>query len=257
MAAVRGMGVAVMTSRSGSLPGAVVAAALGPEGGPLLHAEAVLLVDDHHPEGAEGHLVGEQGVGADEEVDRAVGQAGVDARSAPPAVRPVGEEGDPQRAVALQGGRVGNGQSVEQASAPRRRAARPAPRSAPSARPGARPRRPPAGRPPPPPSCPSPTSPWSSRCMGRGPARSSRMAVDGPRAGPAVSSKGRPVEEPVDQGGRARRPAVDDVADAPGVALEPRLAQHQGQLQPEQLVEGQPAPGRLASRPRWPAGGCG
>ena len=53
MAAVRGMGVAVMTSRSGSPTATVAAPALVPQGGPLLHPEAVLLVDDHHPEGAE------------------------------------------------------------------------------------------------------------------------------------------------------------------------------------------------------------
>ena len=53
MAAVRGIGVAVITSRSGSRPVAVGAAALGPERGPLLHPEPVLLVDDHHAEGAE------------------------------------------------------------------------------------------------------------------------------------------------------------------------------------------------------------
>ena len=52
MAAVRGIGVAVMTSRSGSRP-AVRAPSLVPEGGPLLDPEAVLLVDDHDPEGSE------------------------------------------------------------------------------------------------------------------------------------------------------------------------------------------------------------
>ena len=44
MAAVRGMGVAVMTSRSGSPSGT-----LGAQGRPLLDPEAVLLVDDHQP----------------------------------------------------------------------------------------------------------------------------------------------------------------------------------------------------------------
>ena len=38
--------------------------------GALLHAEAVLLVDDDDPEGAEAHVVGEQGVRADDEVHR-------------------------------------------------------------------------------------------------------------------------------------------------------------------------------------------
>ena len=71
MAAVRGIGVAVITSRSGSAPVAAAVAALGPQGGALLDAEAVLLVDDHDPEGGEAHVVGEQGVGADHEVDAA------------------------------------------------------------------------------------------------------------------------------------------------------------------------------------------
>ena len=78
MAAVRGIGVAVITSRSGSRPVAVVAPALGPEGGTLLDPEAVLLVDDHHAEGAEVDLVGEEGVGADEQVDGSLGQSGVE-----------------------------------------------------------------------------------------------------------------------------------------------------------------------------------
>ncbi len=70
MAAVRGMGVAVMTSRSGS-----PSVALGAQGGPLLHAEAVLLVDDDTAEGVERHLLGQQRVGAHHDVDGARGQA--------------------------------------------------------------------------------------------------------------------------------------------------------------------------------------
>ena len=75
MAAVRGIGVAVMTSTSGTTsPGAFL-----PQGGPLLDAEAVLLVDDDHAQRPERHRLGEQGVGADQDVDRAVGQPGVQA----------------------------------------------------------------------------------------------------------------------------------------------------------------------------------
>ena len=59
MAAVRGMGVAVMTRRSGS-----PVVPLGPQRGPLLDPEAVLLVDDHHAERPELDLLGEQGMGA-------------------------------------------------------------------------------------------------------------------------------------------------------------------------------------------------
>ena len=51
---------------------------LGPEGGPLLDAEAVLLVDHHDAEGAEGDRLAQQGVGADQDVDGAVGQPGVE-----------------------------------------------------------------------------------------------------------------------------------------------------------------------------------
>ena len=51
MAAVRGMGVAVITSRSGSArPGLAAPRALVPQCGALLDPEAVLLVDHHHPE---------------------------------------------------------------------------------------------------------------------------------------------------------------------------------------------------------------
>ena len=61
MAAVRGIGVAVMTSRSGSR--LAVPSAL--QRGALLDPEAVLLVDHHHAERREPHLVGQQGMGAD------------------------------------------------------------------------------------------------------------------------------------------------------------------------------------------------
>ena len=91
--------------------------------------------------------------------------------------------------------------------------------------------------------------------MGSGPARSSRMAAMA-RLWAAVSAKGRPLDEAVDQGRRAVVPG-DQVADAAGVRLQPLLAQHQGQLQPEQLVEGQAAAGRLALGHGRRAGGCG
>ena len=44
----------------------------------VLHAEALLLVDDEQAEVVEAHVVGEQPVGADHHVDRAVGDAGHD-----------------------------------------------------------------------------------------------------------------------------------------------------------------------------------
>ena len=45
---------------------------LRPERGPLLDPEAVLLVDDRDAEGGEGDVVGQEGVGADHNVNRAV-----------------------------------------------------------------------------------------------------------------------------------------------------------------------------------------
>ena len=59
-ARVRGMGVAVMTSRW------VVPCA---QGVALEHAEAVLLVDDGEAEVVEGDAFFDQGVGADDEVE--------------------------------------------------------------------------------------------------------------------------------------------------------------------------------------------
>ena len=98
MAAVRGIGVAVITSTSGTTRPAT----LFPECGPLLDAEAVLLVDHHHAEGPEGHRLGEQGVGADQHVDGPLGQAGVEA--GPLLGRgPVGQQRHRQRPVRRQG----------------------------------------------------------------------------------------------------------------------------------------------------------
>ena len=183
MAAVRGMGVAVMTSRSGSLPRPVVAPALVAQGGPLLDAEAVLLVDDHHAERAEDHLVGEQGVGADQQVDRAVGQTLVD-RGPLGGAGAAGEQRDPQRALPGQRGRDRAPSARRRAVGPRRRAARPAPRSAPSGRPGARPRPRSASRPRPPPSCRSRRRPGAGGAWAAGRPRSPRQVGDGPGLGP-------------------------------------------------------------------------
>ena len=74
IAAVRGIGVAVITSRSGHRR-----AGLLPQGGALLHAEAVLLVDHDDAEAVEGDALLDQRVGADGEVDRAVGEPAEDA----------------------------------------------------------------------------------------------------------------------------------------------------------------------------------
>ena len=199
MAAVRGMGVAVMTSRSGSLPRPSVAPALVAQGGPLLDAEAVLLVDDHHAQRVEHHPVGQQGVGADEEVDGAAGQPLVHGRALG-RTGAAGEQGDPQRALAGQGRRVRDRRAPRPGAGPRRRAARPAPRSAPSVRPGSRPRRPSGAPPRPPPSCrtrrrPAAAGAWAAGRRGRPPGR--------PRPGSGRRSGGT-------AGGRRTAPPASD-----------------------------------------------
>ena len=60
-ASVRGIGVAVMRSRSGLSP-------FFEDRLPLQDAELVLLVDDHQPQVMEGHILGEKRVGAEQEV---------------------------------------------------------------------------------------------------------------------------------------------------------------------------------------------
>ncbi len=65
---MRGIGVAVITSMSTRL-------ALGAERQALVHAEAVLLVDDGKAEVAERDVLLEQRMRADDDVDRARRQA--------------------------------------------------------------------------------------------------------------------------------------------------------------------------------------
>ena len=64
---MRGIGVAVITSTSTASP-------LRGERQALMHAEAVLLVDDREREIAERDLVLEQRMGADQEIDLAGGE---------------------------------------------------------------------------------------------------------------------------------------------------------------------------------------
>ena len=59
MATVRGMGVAVMTSRCGGFAG------FGTQGIALLNSEAVLLIHNDQPEVVERHVVAEQGMRPD------------------------------------------------------------------------------------------------------------------------------------------------------------------------------------------------
>ena len=64
IAAVRGIGVAVITSTSGGVP-------LRAQEVALLHAEAVLFVDDDNAERGERDALVDEGVGAHDNVDLA------------------------------------------------------------------------------------------------------------------------------------------------------------------------------------------
>ena len=64
----------------------------------VLHAEALLLVDDEQPQVVERDVVGEEPVGADDDVDRAAGQVGDDAALLLGGEEP-GEDLDPHRVV--------------------------------------------------------------------------------------------------------------------------------------------------------------
>ena len=87
---MRGIGVAVITSRCGGR------SALCGQHHPLGDPEAVLLVDDREAEPLVGDRLLEDGVGADEDVDRAVGEAH-QGRFARPALLAPGEDGDVDR----------------------------------------------------------------------------------------------------------------------------------------------------------------
>ena len=90
---------------------------------------------------------------------------------------------------------------------------------------------------------PAPTSPCSSRCIGIGRARSAVISAITFCWSP-VSVERQPIEEPLDE--RAGR----DVLDALAGLLDAALAEHERELDAQQLVEHQPAPRllRLAHR---------
>ena len=130
---------------------------------PLRHAEAMLLVDHREPELLVGDLLLEDRVGADEDVDRAVGEAHQHA-VARPALLAAGEDRDPdaeavelaeQGRMMLAGEDLGRGEQ-------RRLRARLRPRSASPAS---------ATR-----VLPDPTSPWSRRSIGTACAMSPRIS---------------------------------------------------------------------------------
>ena len=103
--------------------------ALLPERRPLLDPESVLLVDHDHPERAEPHVVGEQRVGADDQVEAAGEQLGEQRDRSPAVVRFVSSA----TAAAAPPSRVESGDLTARraSSEPPGSAARPAPRSGP------------------------------------------------------------------------------------------------------------------------------
>ena len=172
-----------------------LARTLFPQGGPLLDAETVLLVDDDAPERPERHRLGQQGVGADEDVDGPLGQsrlAAGPARAAP--VRLVSKR-HPERPVGQQrSARSARVRPAQQGADRRHGAARPAPRSEPSAPPGGRPATAVSSAATATTVLPEPTSPCSSRCMGWGPAMSVEIS--------AMARSWAPVRE---KGSRVRK----------------------------------------------------
>ena len=109
---MRGIGVAVIASKCGGR------SAFSLQQQPLRHAEAMLLVDHDQPEPLVGDLRLEDGVGADEDVDAAVGEPHQH-RLARPALLAPGEDRDAhadrlalalQRGVMLAGEDFGRGE---------------------------------------------------------------------------------------------------------------------------------------------------
>ena len=202
----------------------------------------MLFVDDHHAEGPEPNLLGQQCMGADQDVHAPLPQPRVDGGPLTGG-GPGREQGDPQRAPAFQGSGVGDGQPRDQGAHLCRV--------------------------------------LLGEDLGRGHQRALVASLDrhqhggeghhrlaradvtlqqpvhGQRPGQIVGDggdglllgagegKGQLLDEAVHQG-RIPVGPCHHVADPPGILGQPVLAKHQGQLQPEQLVERQAPPGRLA-----------
>ena len=154
---MRGIGVAVSTSRSTASP-------LRAEREPLVHAEAVLLVDDRQREIAERDVVLEQRMGADDEIDIAGGKPGENVVALAAALA-AGEDGEPDA-----GGLAPSGAMVAKCCRARisvgamNAACRPASITCAAASSATT-------------VLPEPTSPCSSRSMRCGCARSATMSV--------------------------------------------------------------------------------
>jgi hypothetical protein len=110
IAAVLGMGVAVITSMSGTPVRPLV-----PQRRPLLDTEAVLLVDDDHSQRSEHHIVLDQGVRADHDVDGPVFESGSDLLAGG-GLHLAGQQLDPDRAVPERRVQVRHGQILEQSA---------------------------------------------------------------------------------------------------------------------------------------------
>ena len=108
IAAVRGIGVAVMTSTSGESP-------LAAEQVALLDAEAVLLVDHGDAEARELDAAVDQRVGADEDVDARRARRPSAMRASLGRGRAVGEQRDAHRSLAEQRALVGHDSSPSSA----------------------------------------------------------------------------------------------------------------------------------------------
>ena len=196
----------------------------------------MLLVDHHRAEVLELDALLDQRVGADGQVDRTLGQPGLHLGPLLPG-DPVGQQGHPQRPVAEDRPRVGHGQVAEQLGDARvvllgqdlggrhQRALVPALDGIEQRRHGH--------------DRLAAAHVALQQAVHR--VRAGQVALDlgdGPLLRPR-QGEGQPLVEP------SHQLAADLVADAEGVALEGPLAQHQHQLDAQQLVEGQPAPGLL------------
>ena len=201
----------------------------------LLDAEPVLLVDHDQAEIGEADPLLEQGVGPDDDPGPAV-RDGLERVARPGGAQRAGQQRDrdPER--------------LEQVAEGRRRAGGRAGRSGRAGRPGGRPRPSRASAYAATAVLPEPTSPWSSRSIGSGRARSERIAAVAARWS-TVSSTARPSF--VRQRRRERRPdravaLVGDVERQRARADPLAAPADHPELEGEQLVERQPAERRVA-----------
>ena len=224
--------MAVITSTSGT-----AFAGLVPQRGALLDAEAVLLVDDDHAQAVERHRLLDQRVGPDDEVDAAVGEPG-EHPLALVAGHPVGQQLDAQRTVGEQAAAgVRHLQALQQPADPRgvllgEHLGRRHQRTLVATLHGGQQR-----------------GDGDDRLAGadvtlQQPVHRVRRGEVGVDLGdhPPLGVRQREAQRGVEPG---HERAVDLVADADGVPLHRPLAHHEHQLHPQQLVEGQSAPGVL------------